>query len=269
MQTRADKIYQILKKNGGRLKVADIVKNLSDINNTQELEAKVISATVQSDNNTREMQGKAPRFNRWGDGTEKYGFVSITNLARIANNLSGILVNYEYQIPAIIEKANIMVREQIKDAIRKLTWQEFESHFLLRMLEALGFENIIITKRTCDNGTDAYCTYKRCLVTSKTIVSAKHWKTNVGKAEVQRLRGIKGPEDTGIIVTSASFSHEAIKEAEPSQNQRAIYLIDGDIIVETCFKHLIGVECISVPQLYKFTEMTFDYEGLRSWKMTK
>lgn len=260
MQTRADKIYQILKKNSGRLKVAKIVEILSKIDNATELEAKVISATVHADNNTRQLQGKTLRFNRFGDGTEKYGYVSITNLSQLANDLSGILRDYEYQIPAIIEKANLLVRNKIKVAIRKLPWQEFETHFLLRILEALGFKDITITKRTKDGGTDAYCTYRRSMVTSSAIVSAKHWKSNVGPEEVQRLRGIKGHEDTGIIITSASFTAQAIKEAEPSQNQRAIYLFDIDAIVETCFEHSIGAECISVPKLYKFNKTAFNYQ---------
>lgn len=258
MKTRSDKIYNVLKNQGGRLKVADIVKQLGAIENTPGLQANVISSTVQMDNLTRKLQGRALRFNRYGDGTEEYGYVSIRKLVRIAQNLKGLLRNYELQIPTIIEKANFIVRQKLKSAIKDLSWRDFENNFLLRILDALGFQSIEITQATHDNGTDAFCAYKRGLVTSEAIVSAKHWKQNVGKGEIQRLRGIKGRADTGIIVTSASFTREAIIEAEPSQNQRAIVLIDADVIVETCFNNAIGVKCITLPKLYKFIHFNLE-----------
>lgn len=256
MSTRADKIFNILKISGNRLKVASIVQSLAKMEGTAELQGSFISSTVYMDCITREMQGRAPRFNRFGDGTEKHGYVSIRNVVRVANDLHGILKRYEQQVPAIIEKANWNTRQQLKEAIRQLSWREFESYFLLRILEALGFQSIEITQASHDNGTDAFCTYKRGLVQSQAIVSAKHWRQNVGKTEIQRLRGIKGAADTGIIVTSACFTHDAIREAEPSQNQRAVVLIDADVIVETCFNHSIGVECIALPKLYKYTNLS-------------
>ena len=258
MKTRADKIFGFLKTQGGRAKVADIVKGLCELEDTPGLQASVISSTVQMDNLTRKLQGRTPRFNRYGDGNEEYGYVSIRKRARVADDIKGILKRYEVQIPMIIETANHNVRQQLKDAIKKLSWRGFETHFLLSVLDALGFQSIEITKATRDNGTDAYCTYKRGLVTSDAIVSAKHWNQKVGINEIQRMRGIKGRADTGIIVTSASFSREAIVEAKSSQNQRAIFLIDADLIVETCFNYSIGVKCITLPKLYMFTKLTFD-----------
>jgi hypothetical protein len=131
MKTRADKIYDILKLNGNRLRVFEILKILTRMEKTTELQARLISSTVILDTKRRELQGKAPRFSRYGDGTESHEFVSIRNLDSIANSLPEILKKYEYQIPAIIEQANNTVREQLKAAIRKLSWKEFETTFLL------------------------------------------------------------------------------------------------------------------------------------------
>lgn len=55
-----------------------------------------------------------------------------------------------------------------------------------------------------------------------------------------------------MIVTSSEFSTEAKSEAEPSQNQRSVVLIDGDLIVETCFTHSIGVKQVPLTTLYDF-----------------
>jgi restriction endonuclease Mrr len=68
------------------------------------------------------------------------------------------------------------------------------------------------------------------------------------------LRGIKGHSDTGIIVTSSRFSDIALTEAAPSQNQRAIVLIDGALIVDTCFEKQIGVKVVDIQNLYEFDD---------------
>src|SRR5439155_5505482 len=149
-----------------------------------------------------------------------------------------VLGDYARQLPVLLERANQIAKHQLKNAISQLTLQDFESLFLQQILEALGFHGVKITQRTRDGGTDALCSYQRGLVQSSAIVSAKHWKTqNIAADEVHRLRGIKGNADTGVIVTSATFSEAAKKEAEPSQNQRAIVLIDGDMLVNVCFEN--------------------------------
>jgi restriction endonuclease len=92
--------------------------------------------------------------------------------------------------------------------------------------------DIKITQRTRDGGTDAYCSYRRGLVSSYAIVSAKHWKSaSVPDSEVDRVRGIPHPPnaiaDTAIIVTSSTFTGPAIAKAQPTVGMRQLVLIDG------------------------------------------
>jgi hypothetical protein len=63
------------------------------------------------------------------------------------------------------------------------------------------------------------------------------------------LRGVKGGEDTAIIVTTGRFSADAQNESRPGQNQRVVYLIDGDKLVEICKRNQIGVKKVSLPEL--------------------
>lgn len=230
--------------------MAEIGVQLAENEGVTSLHPSTVSATVRQDNATRSAQGRTPRFNHSGNGTEEWGIVSLRVVPKAVPSAK---LQDSVQISAAIEAANNQVRSQLKQAVTNLSWQEFESNFLARVLEALGFNSIEITQPTRDGGKDAICRYQRGIVTSEAIVSAKQWKSKkVAADEVQRLRGIRGNADTAVIVTSSEFSAEAKREAEPSQNQRSVVLIDGDLIVETCFGHSIGVEQHDLTNLYNF-----------------
>jgi len=251
MATRAERIIEILTKAGGRMKVADIADGLAAMEGVKTLHPSAVSVAALQDNRVFDGKGRTPRFNIYGDGNEQWGFVSL-RLAPGEKDVSD-LSKYHDKVPAIIEGANRRVKEALKKAIRELSWQEFESNFLTRILEALGFNAVEVTQPTHDGGRDALCRYTRGIVSSEAVVSAKHWSSKrVSVEEVQRIRGLKGNADTGVIITSSYFTPEAKKEAAPSQNQRAMVLIDGDLIVDTCLAHSIGVKKPALPTLYQF-----------------
>lgn len=254
MATRADIVFKILQDNSGRLPVSEVRVKLAaeEKVDVHDIDQSAVSVAVRHDNKLRASKGRAKRFRIYADGNEAFGYISLIEQVQIGKNQKDILKNPNDQIPALIEAINNDVKEQLKKAISALSWREFESSFLTQILDALGFEDIEITQATRDGGKDAYCKYRRGLVESEAIVSAKHWKGRVINAtEIHRLRGIKGTQDTGIIVTSSTFSAETLKEAAPSQNQRSIVLIDGNLIVETCFEKQIGVRVVSLQNLYE------------------
>jgi len=260
METRSDRIVTILSNAAGRLSVKEVADRLAQLEGAPSLITSTVSATVAQDNKTRDAAGRTPRFKTYGDGNEQWGFVSLVETPKSAK-ISEPEKLHE-RIPQFMEAANQVTRDRLRKAIAELTWQEFESNFLASVLEALGFNSVELTQLTRDGGKDAFCRYKRGIVSSEAIVSAKHWSGNkVGAAEVQRLRGIKGSADTGIIVTSSQFTDDAKTEAEPSQNQRAIVLIDGDLIVDTCIATGIGVRAVNLPTLYDFVGLRDEKSG--------
>lgn len=243
------------------MKVGRILEILSEAEEAPGMHASAVTTAVRSDNQTKDARGETPRFNHSGDGSEERGYISIREKKDAVTSIKAISDNYEKSLPELIEKANEDAKSKLKMSISSLTWQEFEDNFLEQILDALGFSAIQITQRTRDGGKDAECHYKRGLVNSKAIVSAKHWSAKkVGPEEIQRLRGLKGDTDTGVVVTSNMFSDAAIKEAEPSQNQRSIVLIDINIIVDTCFTKGIGVEKVPLQSFYRFTGFTDEGE---------
>ncbi|MGA2740210.1 MAG: restriction endonuclease [Bryobacteraceae bacterium] len=113
-----------------------------------------------------------------------------------------------------------------------------------------GVQDVRITQATRDGGADARITYRRGIVEARAIVSAKRWTTRtVGVEEVRMLRGLPGNKDTAIVVTTGKFSADAQEESKPSQNQRPVYLIDGESLVEICKRNQIGVKKVQLPDL--------------------
>ncbi len=261
--TRSDRIFEIVKKNGSHMKVADIHDVLAKVEGvkSQDLRKSTVPSTVKQDNSSRRQRGRAVRFAIFGDGTAKYGEIGVIDQTRIERSKGGILKDPAEQIPELIEAANRKTKEQLKEAIQKLSWREFESSFMAQVLEGLGFTSVEVTRAVKDGGIDATCRYSRGIVRSEAYVSAKRWKGNVGVNEVNQLKGLAGNADTGIIFTSASFTQKAKEAAEPTQNTRSMVLIDIDLIVDACFSQNIGVEDVPMPTLSNFVGFDSESEG--------
>ncbi len=263
---RADRIYEIIAGNGGRMSVKDIHEHLAEAEGIEKekLLPTIVSPTVNQDNSQRTKKGLAKRFKTYGDGDEEWGFISILDTSKEKLESGNVLEKPEERIALLIETANRKTREMIKEAIKELSWQEFESNFLEEILEALGFNSVQITQRTRDGGVDAYCTYKKGLVESQAIVSARRWtgNHNVGVAEVHRLRGISTLADTAIIVSSSGFTPAAIREAAPVQNSRSIALVDLEMIVDACVDNGIGIDVVELPDFYSFVGIRRDVDNV-------
>jgi restriction endonuclease Mrr len=198
---------------------------------------------IQQKNQHLEDLGERPIFITSREG-EKRGWVRLHETSDFTKGSAAS------ELEARILNTNEGVGDKIRAWLQKMDWRIFESTFLTRVLEALGFQDVQITQPTRDGGADARVTYRRGIVEARAIVSAKRWNTkSVGLDEVQRLRGLKGDEDTAIIVTTGQFTPDAEKEAKPGQNQRVVYLIDGAQLIDICTRNKIGVTKVTLPEL--------------------
>jgi hypothetical protein len=260
--TRADRIFEILKQTPkGRMRVGEIHDKLVDEEGFDPANSKssIVSVTVRQDNNSHRSSGKPVRFGILSDGTEEFGFVSIApSFSRILP-VDGQQRNVLEEVNERIRSANDETRTRLLDAIKKMSWQEFESSFLSNVLEGLGMSAVEITPRTRDGGFDAVCEYARGIIRSKALVSAKHWtRATIPVAEVRNMKAIVDEADTAIIITTSKFSSIAKREAKPAHNTRAIVLIDGDLLVDACLRHGIGVQQVNVDPLYVFRGLDYD-----------
>jgi restriction endonuclease Mrr len=198
---------------------------------------------IQLENQRLQELGERTRFVTSRDGEDR-GWIRLRETSEFAQGSAA------QDIEARVHEKNEAVGGEIRAWLQHMDWRTFESTFLTRVLEALGFQDVQITQATRDGGADARVAYRRGVVEARAIVSAKRWTTRtVPVDEVRMLRGIKGDEDTAIIVTTGRFSPDAQAEAKPGQNQRVVYLIDGDQLIEVCKRNQIGVKKVQLTEL--------------------
>jgi HJR/Mrr/RecB family endonuclease len=112
------------------------------------------------------------------------------------------------------------------------------------LFRALGYEHVVVTKRSGDGGIDVKAVLSvEGVGNIRTCIQVKRQQNAVGGPVVQNLRGSLGPHEVGIVVTSSSFSGEAREEAQDA-TKAPIALISGQEFAELLVKHQIGIQHI-------------------------
>lgn len=255
-EKRADRIERLLRASGGRIRLQELLDKLRTEEDYSDLSYQSVYMAIQLSNQRQVELGERPRFitSREGEGR---GWVRLREDSDFAK---GSAAN---KLAAEIHANNESIGDDIRNWLERMDWRTFESTFLAKILEALGFQDVEITQATRDGGVDARVVYRRGIVSSRAIISAKRWTSKtVPVDEVQRLRGLKVDEDTAIIVTTGRFSQDAKEEAKPAANLRIVYLIDGDMLIDICKRNQIGVKKAALPELLILDpEVTRDSEG--------
>jgi restriction system protein len=101
-----------------------------------------------------------------------------------------------------------------------------------RILREAGFQEVVVTGRSGDQGIDGHGTLQiNALVSFKVLFQCKRYKDSVTPSQVRDFRGaMAGRADKGIILTTGSFTAEARREAS-RDGVHPIELIDGDRLV--------------------------------------
>jgi restriction endonuclease Mrr len=242
-ERRVDRLERLLRSLGGRTRLQKLLETVREEECNQDLPYQSVYGAIQLENQRLNELGDRTRFVTSREG-ESRGWVRLREESDFAKGSPA------HDLEAKIQETNERVDDDIRAWLQRMNWRTFESTFLTSILEALGFEAVQITQATRDGGVDARVTYRRGIVEARAIVSAKRWTTRtVPVDEVRMLRGLQGHEDTAIVVTTGRFSQESQEEAKPSQNQRAVYLIDGDKLVDVCKRNQIGVKKVLLPEL--------------------
>jgi len=122
------------------------------------------------------------------------------------------------------------------------------------LLREHGFENVVVTGGSHDGGIDGYGTLEmNPFVSFKVLFQAKRYKGSVSRAQVGDFRNAMiGRAEKGIILTTGTFTNEAIKEAN-REGAPKIELVDGEKLITMFEKVELGL----IPKI--IYEIDFNY----------
>lgn len=153
------------------------------------------------------------------------------------------------------EPPEISWKEQLLKIILLMKPDGFE-RLCQRLLRESGFIKVEITGRSGDGGIDGLGVLKVNLLSFHVLFQCKKWKGPVGAPVVRDFRGaMVGRADKGLLLTTASFTADARKEAT-RDGAPAIDLIDGDALCDLLKTTKIGVS-VSLIEKVEINESTF------------
>jgi restriction system protein len=166
--------------------------------------------------------------------------------------LSSLLIenlNPRRDVQRAVEVFNEQQRLTMRAMLEKMHPYKFE-HLVRDLLEAMGYEDVIVTKQSGDKGVDVVATVQFGITTITEVVQVKRYKGNVTRDEIDKLRGalVYQKAIRGTLITLGGFS-KGCAEASVYPGGAPIGLIDGEKLLELLEKHEIGIRRVSLPLL--------------------
>ncbi|WP_157900466.1 restriction endonuclease [Mesorhizobium sp. LCM 4577] len=155
------------------------------------------------------------------------------------------------QILQLQRKHECEVRTRVLAALKDLEPSAFE-RFSGRLLNAYGFEQVVVTRKSRDGGIDGHGQVQIGLTTISVAFQCKRYRDKaVGPDAVESFRGrTSGRHEQGYYFTTSRFTREAV-EAQRRPGAVPIVLFDGGRIVDIMFDKSFGVgfRNLRIPEL--------------------
>jgi restriction system protein len=148
------------------------------------------------------------------------------------------------------------VRQRLKETLSVIDPYDFE--FLIkRLLEAMGYNNVEVTKRSNDGGVDVVADIEVGITNVREVVQVKRHQGNIRRPVLDQLRGTLHRFDAmrGTIITSGGFAR-GMQETAFERGAAPITLIDGEKLIDLLIEHDIGVRKDQI-RLLKFEAADF------------
>ncbi len=196
-------------------------------------------------------KGKTTTINEIQAGAIFKKWVNIHQKARKNKNDDQILIEPDENPPEEYEESS---HPELIDILQSLSPNGFEK-VCKELLRESGFENVVVTGQSHDGGIDGYGILElNPFVSFKVLFQCKRYKGSVPRAHVGDFRNAMiGRAEKGIIMTTGTFSNEAIREAS-REGAPKVELIDGEKLVKMFEKVELGVvpKTIYIPDLAYF-----------------
>jgi len=133
-------------------------------------------------------------------------------------------------------------REELRQRLESMDPVLFEG--LIRdLLEAMGYEDVQVTKQSGDKGVDVTGTVQLGISSVSEVVQVKRHKGSIGRPVLDQLRGALPYHKAirGTIITTGAFS-KGCEQAALFPGAAPITLIDGQRLMDLLEEHDVGVQ---------------------------
>ena len=141
------------------------------------------------------------------------------------------------------DKQTKLLRERLRD----MHPTRFE--VLVRdLLEAMGYEEVEVTKASGDKGVDVVAKVQFGITTITEVVQVKRHQASIGRPVLDQLRGALPYHKAlrGTIITLGNFT-QGCQEAALFPGAAPIGLINGDKLIDLLTEHKIGIKARPLP----------------------
>ena len=133
-------------------------------------------------------------------------------------------------------------KEKLLNILYNITPAAFE-RLAQRLLRESGFFQVEVTGKSGDGGIDGKGIVRVSgLLSFHVIFQCKRYKGSVTQSQIRDFRGaMQGRADKGLVITTGTFTREAIKEAT-RDGAPPIDLIDGELLCDKMKELKLGVD---------------------------
>lgn len=148
-------------------------------------------------------------------------------------------------------------RELLREQLSTMHPYRFEQ-LIRELLEAMGYENVTVTRQSGDKGVDVVATVQFGITTVTEVVQVKRQKGSIGRPVLDQLRGALPYHKAirGTLITLGNFS-KGCTEAALYPGAAPVGLINGEKLLELLVEHGIGIRKRPAT-LYELDESYFD-----------
>jgi restriction system protein len=166
-------------------------------------------------------------------------WVDIHRKAKKDKSENEILEEQEENEPDDIQNTN---STDLLQVLQSVSPNGFE-RICQRLLRESGFEKVVVTGQSHDGGIDGHGILEiNPFVSFKVLFQCKRYKGTVSRSQVGDFRNAMiGRAEKGIIITTGTFSSDAVKEAN-REGAPQVELVDGEKLVEMFKKVELGVK---------------------------
>lgn len=142
-----------------------------------------------------------------------------------------------------IQEFNSLQRSALKEKLAELHPYAFE-HLIRDLLEAMGYEDVTVTKEAGDKGVDVIASIQFGITSVREVVQVKRTpRSTLGRPIVDQLRGALHYHQAiqGTIITLGKVGKGA-QDAALFQGAAPITLIDGEKLIDLLIDHEVAIK---------------------------